>query len=116
MAFSRRTRLPRLSRREKKGNCVPVPFSPGAGLGDWSVVWERPTQPGDTIVLHAGLYRPERLNYVDPMMAPFDGTQWLTLEGTPEKPITIRAAVEKGTGTQFPFFLTAEVAPGGSLS
>lgn len=64
----------------------------GAGLGDWSVVWERPAQPGDTIVLHAGLYRPERLNYVDPMMAPFDGTQWLTLKGTPEKPITIRAA------------------------
>ncbi len=64
----------------------------GAGLGDWSVVWERPAQPGDTIVLHAGLYRPERLNYVDPMMAPFDGTQWLTLKATPEKPITIRSA------------------------
>jgi len=64
----------------------------GAGLGDWSVVWERPAQPGDTIVLHAGLYRPERLNYVDPMMAPFDGTQWLTLKATPGRPITIRAA------------------------
>ena len=64
----------------------------GAGLGDWNAAWERPAQPGDTIVLHAGLYRPERLNYVDPMMAPFDGTQWLTLKGTPDKPITIRAA------------------------
>ncbi len=64
----------------------------GAGLGDWSVVWERPAQPGDTIVLHAGLYRPERLNYVDPMMAPFDGTQWLTLKAAPDRPITIRAA------------------------
>ncbi|GIU76994.1 MAG: hypothetical protein KatS3mg005_0232 [Bryobacteraceae bacterium] len=64
----------------------------GAGLGDWSVVWERPAQPGDTIVLHAGLYRPERLNYVDPMMAPFDGTQWLTLKALPDRPITIRAA------------------------
>ena len=38
----------------------------GAGLGDWSVVWERRAQPGDTILMHAGLYRPERLNYVDP--------------------------------------------------
>ena len=38
----------------------------GAGLGDWSVVWERPAQPGDTILVHAGLYKPERLNYVDP--------------------------------------------------
>ncbi len=64
----------------------------GAGLGDWNVVWERPAQPGDTIVLHAGLYRPERLDYVDPMMAPFDGTMWLTLKAAPEKPITIRAA------------------------
>lgn len=64
----------------------------GAGLGDWSTVWERPAQPGDTIVLHAGLYRADRLNYVDPIMAPFDGTQWLTLKATPEKPITIRAA------------------------
>lgn len=64
----------------------------GAGLGDWSVVWERRAQPGDTILMHAGLYRSERLNYVDPQMAPFDGTLSLTLKGTPEKPITIRAA------------------------
>ena len=64
----------------------------GAGLGDWSVVWERRAQPGDRLLLHAGLYRPERLNYVDPMMAPFDGSMSLTLHGTPEKPITIQAA------------------------
>ena len=64
----------------------------GAGLGDWNVVWERPVSPGDTILIHAGLYRNDRLNYVDPMMTPFDGTNWLTLKGTAEKPITIRAA------------------------
>ncbi len=64
----------------------------GAGLGDWSVVWERRAQPGDTILLHAGLYKPERLNYVDPMMTPFDGSMSLTLKGTKEKPITIKAA------------------------
>ena len=63
----------------------------GAGLGDWSVVWERRVQPGDTILVHAGLYRNERRNYVDPMMTPFDGTMSLTLKGTGEKPITIRA-------------------------
>jgi hypothetical protein len=39
---------------------------------------------------HSGLYRPERLDYVDPMMAPFDGSMSLTLKGTPEKPITIQ--------------------------
>jgi len=63
----------------------------GAGLGDWNVVWEHRAQPGDTILMHAGLYRPERLNYVDPMAAPFDGTMLLTLKGTAERPITIKA-------------------------
>lgn len=42
--------------------------------------------------MHAGLYRNERLNYVDPMVTPFDGTMWLTLDGTKERPITIKAA------------------------
>ena len=64
----------------------------GAGLGDWSVVWERKVQPGDTILVHAGLYRNERLNYVDPMMTPFDGTMSLTIKATPDKPITIKSA------------------------
>ena len=64
----------------------------GSGLGDWSVVWERRVQPGDTILMHTGLYRPERFNYVDPMMTPFDGTASLTLKGTQEKPITIKSA------------------------
>lgn len=64
----------------------------GAGLGDWSVVWERRVQPGDTILVHAGLYKNDRLNYVDPMMTPFDGTMSLTIKGTAERPITIKAA------------------------
>lgn len=64
----------------------------GSGLGDWSVVWERRAQPGDTILMHAGLYRNERTNYVDAQMTPFDGTMSLTLKGTAEKPITIKAA------------------------
>ncbi|MCC6537466.1 MAG: hypothetical protein IT162_07960 [Bryobacterales bacterium] len=64
----------------------------GAGLGDWSVVWERRAQPGDTILMHQGLYKSIRTDYVDPMMAPFDGITHLTLKGTPEKPITIKAA------------------------
>jgi hypothetical protein len=64
----------------------------GAGLGDWSVVWEKRAQPGDTLLVHAGLYRPERLNYVDPLAAPFDGTFNLTTKATAGKPITIKAA------------------------
>lgn len=64
----------------------------GAGLGDWNVVWERRAQPGDTILVHVGLFKSDRLNYVDAQMTPFDGTMSLTLKGTPEKPITIKAA------------------------
>ena len=64
----------------------------GAGLGDWNVVWEQRVEAGDTLLVHAGLYRVERFDYVDPMMTPFDGTMSLTLKGTPEKPITIKAA------------------------
>ncbi|MCW5977793.1 MAG: right-handed parallel beta-helix repeat-containing protein [Bryobacteraceae bacterium] len=64
----------------------------GAGLGDWSVVWERRAQPGDTLLVHAGLYKTERLNYVDPMMTPFDGSMSLTLKGTPDRPIALKAA------------------------
>lgn len=64
----------------------------GAGLGDWNVVWEHRVQPGDTILVHAGLYKPDRRNYVDPLCTPFDGTTYLTLKATPDRPITIKAA------------------------
>lgn len=64
----------------------------GAGLGDWNVVWERQAQPGDVLLVHAGMYKADRLNYVDPLMTPFDGSYLLTLKGTAEKPIVIRGA------------------------
>lgn len=84
----------------------------GAGLGDWSVVWERRARPGDTILMHVGLYRPERFNYVDPMMTPFDGTASLTLKGTKELPITIKSAgdgevIFDGAGNHALFDVTA---------
>jgi hypothetical protein len=64
----------------------------GEGRGDWTSVRTRKAQPGDTILVHAGLYRPERLNYVDPLSAPFTGYWSLSLKGTAEKPITIKGA------------------------
>jgi hypothetical protein len=64
----------------------------GPGTGDWSVVWERPVQPGDVILLHAGLYKADRSNYLTAYGIPFDGTYMLTIDGTPEKPIVIKAA------------------------
>lgn len=64
----------------------------GEGRGDWTAVRMKKAQPGDTILIHAGLYRPERLNYVDPLSAPFTGTWSLSLKGTADKPITIKGA------------------------
>ncbi|MFN3326536.1 MAG: hypothetical protein ACK5AZ_23820 [Bryobacteraceae bacterium] len=64
----------------------------GPGRGDWTAVRMNKVQPGDTILVHAGLYRPDRLNYVDPLSAPFIGYWSLSLKGTAEKPITIKAA------------------------
>jgi hypothetical protein len=64
----------------------------GIGTGDWTSVRMTKVQPGDTILVHGGLYRSDRLNYVDPLSAPFTGSWSLSVKGTAEKPITIKAA------------------------
>jgi hypothetical protein len=64
----------------------------GAGTGDWNVVYQRMVEPGDVILVHAGLYKGDRRNYVDPYSLTFDGTYLLTAKGTPARPITIKAA------------------------
>ena len=42
--------------------------------------------------MHAGLYKGDRHNYVDPLSTTFDGAYLLTAKGTPERPIVIEAA------------------------
>lgn len=64
----------------------------GPGLGDWDVVHRRPVEPGTTILVHAGLYKANRRDYVNPYQIPFFGSYVLTIDGTAEKPITIKAA------------------------
>ncbi len=64
----------------------------GPGTGDWNVVRERPVQPGDVILVHAGLYKADRFDYVTPYSIPFDGTYVLTIDGTADKPVVIKAA------------------------
>ena len=64
----------------------------GSGTGDWSVVRERTIKPGDIIEVHAGLYEADRSDYVNPEGVPFDGTYYLTVKGTDERPVVIRAA------------------------
>lgn len=64
----------------------------GAGTGDWNVVFQRKVGPGDVILVHAGLYKGDRTNYVDPLSTTFDGAYLLTAKGTADRPIVIRAA------------------------
>ncbi|HWY63418.1 MAG TPA: hypothetical protein VNW15_16070 [Rhizomicrobium sp.] len=57
-------------------------------------------QPGDTILVHAGLYIGDRFHYINGEPKPgtlslgnyFDGTYYLTGSGTPDKPIVIKGA------------------------
>lgn len=62
------------------------------GTGDWNVVALHKAEPGDTILVHAGLYKGNRHNYVDEYGLTFDGTYLMTAKGTPDKPIVIKAA------------------------
>ena len=64
----------------------------GSGNGDWSVVSERTVRSGDTILVHAGLYKGDRMKYSEPTGLDFDGTYHLTAKGTAQRPIVIRAA------------------------
>ncbi len=69
---------------------------------DWQNAYPARVQPGDTILVHAGLYIGNRFYYPGSGNPPgpdrlslctlFDGTYYLTQSGTAEKPITIKAA------------------------
>ncbi len=70
----------------------------GADESDHSIAYPPRVQPGDTILVHAGIYKDARYDYsgFDTNAAaygtPFDGTYFLTASGTPDKPIAIKAA------------------------
>ena len=49
-------------------------------------------QPGDTILVHAGLYKDDRNRYGGPLGTISSGTYFLTASGTPRKPIVIKGA------------------------
>ncbi len=90
----------------------------GSSQSDHSNVAPPRVQPGDTILVHAGVYKDNRFIYggFDRTMAaygtPFDGTYYLTQSGTPDKPIVIKGAgdgdvVFDGDGNQNLFNLMA---------
>ncbi len=64
----------------------------GGNTGDWWNVPEARVQPGDVILVHAGLYKGDRMKYADVLALDFDGAYVFTQKGTPDKPIVIKAA------------------------
>ena len=70
----------------------------GSDQSDHSREMPPRVKPGDTILVHAGLYKDNRFVYsgFDRSIAaygtPFDGTYYLTQSGTPGRPIVIKAA------------------------
>src|SRR5579862_9186705 len=90
----------------------------GADESDHSNAAPPRVQPGDMILVHAGVYKDNRFVYsgFDRNFAaygtPFDGTYYLTQSGTPDKPIAIKGAgdgevIFDGDGCQTFFNLMA---------
>jgi len=63
---------------------------------DWATSGRPRVRPGDTILVHAGVYKYNRYEYTNnPTVnrtTPLDGTYYLTADGTPDMPISIVAA------------------------
>ncbi|MDR2215717.1 MAG: hypothetical protein LBE59_07740 [Nevskiaceae bacterium] len=69
---------------------------------DWNIASPPRVQPGDTILVHAGVYKDNPQMYGDGREGEggtearygtqVDGTYYLTVDGTPDKPIVIKAA------------------------
>lgn len=70
----------------------------GSNHSDHANSFSPRVKPGDVILVHAGVYKDNRFHYSGfyPNEAaygtPFDGTYYLTVSGTPERPIVIKAA------------------------
>jgi hypothetical protein len=64
----------------------------GGNTGDWWNVPEPRVKPGDIILVHAGLYKGNRLKYADDLALDFHGAYVFTQKGTPDRPIAIKAA------------------------
>ncbi len=72
----------------------------GSAHFDYENAFPPRVQPGDVILVHAGLYVGDRQHYMNGAPRPgylalgnlFDGTYYLTQSGTAEKPIAIKAA------------------------
>ena len=63
---------------------------------DWATSGRPRVRPGDTILVHAGVYQYNRYEYTNDAKVnrtvPLDGTYYLTADGTADMPIAIKAA------------------------
>ena len=76
------------------------------GGGDTVTAGRPRVKPGDTILVHGGLYRYHPEYYTGDRTinarTPFEGTYYLTANGTADKPIAIKAAGDKAAGVVIP--------------
>lgn len=79
-------------RQQPAFNGLLAAFNTGSSHSDWFNTFPPRVQPGDVIVVHAGLYKDARRRYGSGLGTLFDGTYYLTASGTAERPIVIRAA------------------------
>ena len=73
-------------------NSLMAAYNTGANGADFVNSYQPRVKPGDTILIHAGTYREDRRRYAGPNSTLFDGTFYLTADGTAERPIVIKAA------------------------
>ena len=77
---------------EPNFNSLMAAYNTGANSADWVNSFQPRVKPGDMILIHAGTYREDRTRYAGPNSTLFDGTFYLTADGTAERPIVIKAA------------------------
>ena len=77
---------------EPNFNSLMAAYNTGANGADFVNSFQPRVKPGDIILVHAGTYREDRRRYAGPNSTLFDGTFYLTADGTAEKPIVIKAA------------------------
>jgi hypothetical protein len=100
------------ARLEPNFNSLMAAYNTGANGADFVNSFQPRVKPGDVILVHAGTYREERRRYAGPNSTLFDGTFYLTADGTADRPIVIRSAgdgevVFDGDGNAVLFDLTA---------
>jgi len=91
---------------------VMAAYNTGANGADFVNSFQPRVKPGDVILVHAGTYREDRRRYGGPNSTLFDGTFYLTADGTADKPIVIKSAgdgdvIFDGGGNAVLFDLTA---------